>query len=247
MILEDIKKAAKMIKDSSKTMVLTGAGISTESGIPDFRSPGTGLWANIDPMEALSTSVLYNDTEKFYKEGFNMLLGMADAEPNKAHYVLAEMERLGYIKGVITQNIDNLHYKAGSDYILEVHGNTREGSCINCGIIVDLNILTSKVNNKEIPPKCDKCGGMLRPDVIFFGDMLPDDFNTALQEVETSDLLIVIGSSLMVSPVNYIPKLAKKFIIINMEPTMMDSFSEIIINDEAGKVLEAIIEELEKE
>lgn len=247
MILEDIKKAAKMIKDSSKTMVLTGAGISTESGIPDFRSPGTGLWENIDPMEALSTSVLYNDTEKFYKEGFNMLLGMADAEPNKAHYVLAEMERLGYIKGVITQNIDNLHYKAGSDYILEVHGNTREGSCINCGIIVDLNILTNKVNNKEIPPKCDKCGGMLRPDVIFFGDMLPDDFNTALQEVETSDLLIVIGSSLMVSPVNYIPKLAKKFIIINMEPTMMDSFSEIIINDEAGKVLEAIIEELEKE
>lgn len=247
MILEDIKKAAKMIKDSSKTMVLTGAGISTESGIPDFRSPGTGLWENIDPMEALSTSVLYNDTEKFYKEGFNMLLGMADAEPNKAHYVLAEMERLGYIKGVITQNIDNLHYKAGSDYILEVHGNTREGSCINCGIIVDLNILTSKVNNKEIPPKCDKCGGMLRPDVIFFGDMLPDDFNTALQEVETSDLLIVIGSSLMVSPVNYIPKLAKKLIIINMEPTMMDSFAEIIIHDKAGKILEAIIEELEKE
>lgn len=150
-------------------MVLTGAGISTESGIPDFRSPGTGLWENIDPMEALSTSVLYNNTEKFYKEGFNMLLNMTDAEPNRAHYALAEMERLGYIKGVITQNIDNLHYKAGSKYILEVHGNTREGSCIKCGTIVDLNILINKVNNKEIPPKCDKCGGILRPDVVFLG------------------------------------------------------------------------------
>lgn len=247
MSLEEIKKATKLIKDSSKTMVLTGAGISTESGIPDFRSPGTGLWENIDPMEALSTSVLYNDTEKFYKEGFNMLLNMTDAEPNRAHYALAEMERLGYIKGVITQNIDNLHYKAGSKYILEVHGNTREGSCIKCGTIVDLNILINKVNNKEIPPKCDKCGGILRPDVVFFGDMLPDDFNIALQEVETSDLLIVIGSSLMVSPVNYIPQVAKKLIIINMEPTIMDSLAETTIHDKAGKVLETIIEELEKE
>ena len=100
-----IEKAAKMIKDSEKVMVLTGAGISTESGIPDFRSPDIGLWENTDPMEALSTTVLYNDPNKFYKEGFQMLLSMTNAEPNKGHLVLAEMEQLGYIKGIITQNI----------------------------------------------------------------------------------------------------------------------------------------------
>jgi NAD-dependent deacetylase len=247
MSIEDIKKVAKLIKDSSKTMVLTGAGISTESGIPDFRSPNTGLWEHIDPMEALSTSVLYNNPKKFYKEGFNMLLSMTDAEPNRAHFALAEMERLGYIKGVITQNIDNLHYKAGSKYILEVHGNTREGSCMKCANTVDLNVLINKVNNGEIPPKCDNCGGTLRPDVVFFGDMLPEDFNTSVREVETSDLLIVIGSSLTVSPVNYLPQMAKKLVIINMGPTAMDSFAEVKIEDKAGKTLEAILDELYEE
>ena len=243
----DIEKAVYLIKSSSKTMVLTGAGISTESGIPDFRSPSTGLWENIDPMEALSTSVLYNNPEKFYKEGFNILLGMTDAEPNRAHFALAEMERLGYIKGVITQNIDNLHYKAGSNYILEVHGNTRKGYCLNCGNTVDLGALTNKVNDGEIPPKCNACGGMLRPDVVFFGDRLPEDFNIALREVETSDLMIVIGSSLMVAPVNYLPQMAKKLIIINMGPTAMDGIAEVKIEDQAGKVLESILDELEKE
>lgn len=247
MSLEDIKKAARLIRNSNKTMVLTGAGISTESGIPDFRSPNTGLWENMDPMEALSTSVLYNNPQKFYKEGFNILLSMTNAEPNKAHFALAEMEKLGYIKGIITQNIDNLHYKAGSHYILEVHGNTREGSCLNCGNVVDLKVLKFKVDNDEVPPKCDNCGGTLRPDVVFFGDMLPEEFNIAVREVETSDLLVVIGSSLMVAPVNYLPQMAKKLIIINMGPTAMDNFAEVKIEDKAGKTLEAILEELDKE
>lgn len=247
MSLEDIKKTARLIRNSNKTMVLTGAGISTESGIPDFRSPNTGLWENMDPMEALSTSVLYNNPQKFYKEGFNILLSMTNAEPNKAHFALAEMEKLGYIKGIITQNIDNLHYKAGSHYILEVHGNTREGSCLNCSNVVDLKVLKFKVDNDEVPPKCDNCGGTLRPDVVFFGDMLPEEFNIAVREVETSDLLVVIGSSLMVAPVNYLPQMAKKLIIINMGPTAMDNFAEVKIEDKAGKTLEAILEELDKE
>lgn len=247
MNMDDIRKAADMIKNSSKTMVLTGAGISTESGIPDFRSPNTGLWENIDPMEALSTAVLYDNPKKFYKEGFNILLGMTDAEPNRAHIALAKMEKLGYIKGIITQNIDNLHHQAGSKYILEVHGNTREGSCNTCGDTVDLNVLITKVNNKEIPPKCDKCGGILRPNVIFFGDMLPEDFNIAVQEAESSDLIIVIGSSLMVAPVNYIPQMAKNLIIINVGPTAMDNIAEVLIQGRAGEILEAILDEIEKE
>ncbi|WP_077367167.1 SIR2 family NAD-dependent protein deacylase [Anaerosalibacter sp. Marseille-P3206] len=242
-----IKQASDMIKNSSKTMVLTGAGISTESGIPDFRSPGSGLWENMDPMEALSTTVLYNNPKKFYSEGYKILLGMTDAKPNTAHYVLAEMEKQGYIKGVITQNIDNLHQKAGTKYLLEVHGNTREGSCTTCGKVVDINVLTEKVNNNEIPPKCNQCGGLLRPDVIFFGDMLPEDFNIALQEMEDCQLLIVIGSSLAVSPVNYLPSMAEKFIIINEGRTAMDYRCDLKIEDKAGVVLEKILMELNKE
>lgn len=246
MNLDEIQKACKLIESSNKTMVLTGAGISTESGIPDFRSPNTGLWENTDPMEVLSTTVLHNDPERFYKDGFNILLSMMDASPNKAHNVLVEMEELDLIHGIITQNIDNLHHKAGSNHVLEVHGNTREGSCMSCRNSVDINELTRKVNNSEIPPKCDLCGGTLRPDVILFGDMLPGAFNMAINEVETSDLLIVIGSSLMVSPVNYLPQMAKKVIIINMGYTAMDNFAEVKIEDKAGDVLEAILNEIER-
>ncbi len=245
MNFEKIRKASELIRNSNKTMVLTGAGISTESGIPDFRSPDTGLWENTDPMEVLSTTVLYNEPERFYKEGFNILLGMMDANPNKGHNILAEMESLGFIDGIITQNIDNLHHKAGSNYILEVHGNTREAFCMNCGHTVDINILTGKVNNNEIPPKCNICGGILRPDVILFGDMLPDAFNIAFREVENSNLLIVIGSSLMVAPVNYLPQIANKLIIINKGYTVMDDFAEVKIEGSAGDVLEAILDELE--
>ena len=242
-----IKQACEMIKNSSRTMVLTGAGISTESGIPDFRSPGSGLWENIDPMEALSTTVLYNNPQKFYSEGYKMLLGMTDAKPNTAHYVLAEMEEKGYIKGVITQNIDNLHQRAGTKYLLEVHGNTREGSCTSCGNTVNLDIITEKVNNNEIPPKCDNCGGLLRPDVIFFGDMLPEDFSIAVEEMEDCDLLIVIGSSLAVAPVNYLPSLANKLMIINEGRTAMDYICDLKIEGKAGAVLEKILDELDEE
>ena len=247
MSLGDIDKAVKIIKNSSKTMVLTGAGISTESGIPDFRSPNTGLWENVDPMEVLSRDVLNRDPERFYKKGFNILLDMTNAEPNKAHLALAEMEKLGYVDGIITQNIDNLHYKAGSKYILEVHGNTREGYCTSCGNVVDLNVLTTKVNSGEIPPICDNCKGILRPSVILFGDMLPEEFNIAMREVETSDLLIVIGSSLMVAPVNYLPQFAKKLIIINMGPTAMDRIADVKIEGKAGDTLEIILEKLIEE
>jgi len=244
---DQIKKACEMIRNSSKTMVLTGAGVSTESGIPDFRSPNTGLWENMDPMEALSTTVLYNNPKKFYSEGFKMILGMTNAKPNKAHIALAEMERLGYIKGVITQNIDNLHHNAGSKYVLEVHGNTREGSCLNCGTKVGIGEIEEKVLKGEIPPKCDSCGGTLRPDVVFFGDMLPEDFNTAMRDVKSSDLLIVVGSSLVVSPVNYLPQMAKKLIIINLGSTPMDRYCDLLIKEKAGDTLESILEELKKE
>jgi NAD-dependent deacetylase len=244
---EKIILASQMLKKSSKTMVLTGAGISTESGIPDFRSPQTGLWENIDPMEALSTTILYNDPKKFYKEGYKILLDLNEGKPNKGHLALAEMEKMGIIRGIVTQNIDNLHQKAGSKCVLEVHGNTREGSCMNCRKKVKLDVITNKINKGQIPPKCDYCGGTLRPDVVLFGDMLPDDFTKAWEEVKTSDLLVVVGSSLVVSPVNYLPQIAKKLMIINVGKTPFDRYCDLLIKGGAGETLTEILNELKKE
>lgn len=244
---EKLDKLYKMIKTSKSTMVLTGAGMSTESGIPDFRSPKTGLWEKMDPMEALSTEVLYNNPKKFYKVGYKILLSMKDAQPNKGHYALAEMEKMGYIDGIITQNIDNLHHKAGSKYILEVHGQTRTGSCINCGQKVELDVITEKVDKGQIPPLCDLCGGILRPDVVFFGDQLPEDFNIAWEKVKKSDLLIVIGSSLTVVPVNYLPQIAKKVAIINVGKTAYDRYADVVINGKCGLILDELLNMLKKD
>lgn len=235
------EKAAELIEGSGKTVVLTGAGISTESGIPDFRSPGTGLWEKMDPMEALSTRVLYNDPIKFYNNGFKILLSMKDAKPNKAHYILAQLEQEGLISGVITQNIDNLHQKAGSHKVFEVHGQTRTGSCINCGEVVSIDLLNSKVEKNEIPPKCDKCNGILRPDVVMFGDPMPEDFEKAWREAENSDLMVVIGSSLTVSPVNFLPGLVKHLIIINKSETPEDRRADVVIRESAGEALSKIV------
>ncbi|MGJ7045086.1 SIR2 family NAD-dependent protein deacylase [Thermoanaerobacterium thermosulfurigenes] len=239
---EDVyEKVARLIENSKKTVVLTGAGISTESGIPDFRSPGTGLWEKMDPMEALSTRVLYNDPKKFYDNGFKILLSMKDAKPNKAHYILAQLEKDGFISSVITQNIDNLHQKAGSKKVYEVHGQTRTGSCTNCGTVVPIDLLEVKVSNGEIPPKCDKCNGILRPDVVMFGDQMPEDFEKAWHEAENSDLMIVIGSSLTVSPVNFLPGLSKHLVIINKSETPEDRRADAIIRESAGEALSKIV------
>jgi NAD-dependent deacetylase len=234
------KKAADLIKASKKVMVLTGAGISTESGIPDFRSPGTGLWENMDPTEILSTQVLFNYPERFYKIGFKILSSMRNAEPNEAHYILSEMEKKGVIAGVITQNIDNLHQKAGSKKIYEVHGNTREGTCLRCGEKVSFEVLERKVERGEIPPRCDRCNGILRPDVVLFGDPMPYAFDLAVKEVQESDLLIVIGSSLVVAPVNFLPGMVDRLIIINATETPYDYKADVVIREKASYALKNI-------
>jgi len=241
MISQDkIKRTVKAIKESEKVVVLTGAGISTESGIPDFRSPGTGLWEKMDPMETLSTRVLFNNPKKFYNVGFKILISMTDAQPNRAHYVLADLEKMGLIQAVITQNIDNLHQKAGSSNLLEVHGDTRTGYCMKCGNKSEISVMVEKVDNGEIPPKCDGCGGILRPSVILFGDMLPSCFNRAWDYAENCDLLMVVGSSLNVGPVNNLAGICRRLIIINIGETPFDSRAELIIHGKAGEVMDAI-------
>ena len=240
-MIEKCKKASALIRNSKSTVVLTGAGISTESGIPDFRSPDTGLWSNMDPMEALSTRVLFDNPEKFYEVGFKMLISMKDAKPNRAHEILAKLEEEGKVKLIITQNIDNLHYRAGSKNVYEVHGNTRTFTCMKCEKVYNISDIEKKVEEGDVPPRCI-CGGITRPDVVMFGDMLPDCFQDGVREVKLADLLIVIGSSLTVYPVSQLAAMGKKLIIINFTETPYDNRSDVVIRENISDTLEKIYE-----
>jgi NAD-dependent deacetylase len=229
------------IKNKENIVVLTGAGISTESGIPDFRSPG-GIWSKFDSA-TFSSNILYRDPERFYRSSLKLLeflYSIKNAKPNKAHLILAKMEAEGYISSIITQNIDGLHYKAGSKKVYEVHGNLEEGYCIGCGNKVTFNLLIEKILNNEFPPKCGKCSGVLRPNIILFGDLLPDSFLDATEEVRNSGLLMIVGSSLEVSPVNSLPYESKKFIIINNQRTYFDNMAYISWHEKASLALENI-------
>ncbi|MET3617388.1 NAD-dependent deacetylase [Peptoniphilus olsenii] len=242
--MDNIKKAADIILGSKKVFALTGAGISTDSGIPDFRS-GDGYYTKMDPTLALSKDRLLNQPELFYKEGYMILLDLNNQEPNGGHIALAQLEKMGHLDGIITQNIDNLHAKAGSKNIYEVHGETRGIHCMSCGSEYDFPVMKEKVDKGEIPPLCDKCGGVLRPNVVMFGDMMPDDFSRGAAELENTDTLIVVGSSLTVSPVNFLPNYVDHLIIINNDRTPADNRADVVINDNSTKVLSAIVKEIE--
>ncbi|MGM0366072.1 MAG: SIR2 family NAD-dependent protein deacylase [Actinomycetota bacterium] len=238
------EQIARQIKDSRRVCVLTGAGISTESGIPDFRGPG-GLWQKFDPR-LLSADMLYNDPLSFYRKGMAVLEqinAIRGVEPNRAHYVLAKLEKEGRIDCIITQNIDGLHTKAGSRNVMEVHGSLDKAYCMECGRKYSFSHIIGLVKKGSIPPRCS-CGGVLRPDVVLFGDMLGPDYEQAEAEVKKSNLLIVIGSSLEVSPVNRLPDLSSKFIIINAEPTAFDREAHLVWHQQAGKAMGQIYEEV---
>ncbi|MCX7656042.1 MAG: NAD-dependent deacylase [Treponemataceae bacterium] len=235
----------KSIKNNNgSALVLTGAGISTESGIPDFRSPGSGLWEQMDPMETLSVQVLMGRPQEFYVKGFRLLTSMKDALPNSAHQILARLEEAGYIQGVITQNIDNLHHRAGSTRIWEVHGNTRDAYCLSCRWRGPLSTLEQQVLVGSIPPHCPLCGKIARPAVVLFGDPMPAAFNEALEMVKKADFLLVVGSSLSVYPVAYLPELVKQLVIINLTPTPQDYRAAVVIHEKASRALGEIYKRL---
>lgn len=241
--MDRILEAVKILKESKKVMALTGAGISTESGIPDFRSD-TGYYTKMDPMRALSRDVLIYDPARFYTEGYKVLEDLQGKKPNAGHIALKDLEDLGILKGIITQNIDNLHYLAGSKNIYEVHGESRSVSCMSCGKQYPFRIMEEKVKAHEVPPKCNECGGVLRPNVVMFGDQMPDTFYDAMREIEDTDTLLVVGSSLQVAPVNMIPRYVKNLIIINKETTPEDSRAAVVFHENSGETLGKIVEAL---
>jgi NAD-dependent deacetylase len=239
------RRLAELIEGHQPCVVLTGAGVSTESGIPDFRSP-TGMWAQVDPMEYASLRAFEADPEKvwsFYAPRIEMLTG---AEPNAAHRALAELERRGLVSAVITQNIDLLHERAGSREVVEVHGSIRTATCPGCGAEHRLDDVVALVE-ADGTPRCRECGAVLKPDVVFFGELLPEAaIDRAYELAREAALMLVVGSSLEVHPVADLPletlRGGGSLAIVNRSPTALDERAELKIDGSAGETLSAMLE-----
>lgn len=240
-----MKKLKDLIKESNYIVFLGGAGVSTESNIPDFRSSEgiynkeTGILET--PEYIVSRSYFENYTEKFY-DFYRENLVYEDALPNEAHKALAKLEEMGKLKAIITQNIDNLHQMAGSKNVLELHGSVMNNYCMDCGKTYPLN----KVTDSTGIPKCD-CGGMVRPDVVLYQESLdPGVINKSVRHIQNADMLIVGGTSLIVYPaagfVNYYN--GDKLVLINKSTTSYDSQANLVIRDSIGKVLKEAVEEI---
>jgi NAD-dependent deacetylase len=249
-----INQVAQMITAAKKVVVFTGAGVSTESGIPDFRSPG-GLWTKYDPDDFTIDKFLGSAATR--KKMWQRLREgglLEDAKPNAAHYAIVEIEKMGKLSSLVTQNVDNLHQKAGSnpEKIYELHGNMQMLVCLNCRERYPIAIVKESYAFSEDVPTCDYCRGILKPDVIFFGEALPQEtLARATQEASECDLMIVIGSSLVVYPAAYIPVYAKqsgaRLVIINIGPTEQDHNADVLINAPAGETMTKIINSLKAE
>ena len=247
---EQIKKLAKLILDSRNIVALTGAGMSTESGIADFRSPGTGLWEKVDPYEYASIdSYIAHPTKnlEFMLETGKVIFS---ARPNKGHKALTKLQKLGKLKGVLTQNIDRLHHKAKTKNIVEFHGNVMEAKCLQCGEVFPITNMVNQVLQGR-SPSCNVCKGMLKPNAIFFGEPLESQVLQAADEIIAGcNLLIVLGSSLVVYPVAFYPQkalsLGAKIAIINIQETDMDSLAEVVIHEKIGDIFPKIVSIVEE-
>jgi len=237
---ESIKKAAQAVLDSSLTLALTGAGISVESGIPDFRSKG-GLWDRYDPEEYASIYSFQRDPEKVWHMLREMEETVDQARPNAAHIGLAELEEMGMLRSVITQNVDNLHQEAGSKDVIEYHGNSRSLTCLWCNRRYDY-----AQKKGEYPPYC-ACGRILKPDVVFFGEAIPMEAMTRSYQLASScRALLIIGTSAVVSPFNVLPRQAKQvgatIIEINLERTVLsDHITDILLLGKATEVVSRLV------
>lgn len=242
-----VNAVADMIVELGRIVVFTGAGVSTESGIPDFRSPG-GIWTQFDPDDFTIQKFLSSPETR--KKQWDILIGgglIANANPNKAHAAIAELEKIGKLDCVITQNIDNLHQKAGNSpqKVIELHGNMRRVRCLKCNKTYSPEEVMRRLKVEE-EPDCENCHGILKPDVVFFGEALPAKaLEDAIHYSSNCDLLIVIGSSLVVYPAALMPVYARnagaKLVIINISPTYCDKDADVLINSSAGEAMGKIL------
>jgi NAD-dependent deacetylase len=242
----EAERLAELIRSSGCTVALTGAGISVPSGIPDFRTPGKGLWEKVDPMEVAHIDAFRRDPARFWSFYRPRLHSLAGVRPNAAHRSLADLERRGLLEAVITQNIDTLHLEAGSERVVEVHGSIRTASCQSCGAGFTLEQLEGLFRPREGVAICPECRGLLKPDVVLFGELLPAE---AMAEAEAlaarAELMICVGSSLEVYPVAGLPAatLARggRLAIVTRGPTPYDSDSSVRMDGDVVADLEAVL------
>jgi NAD-dependent deacetylase len=242
-----IEFAADLIRQSKHAVVLTGAGVSTPSGIPDFRSSGTGLWSRDEPLEVASLSTFRTKPDQFFDWFRPLARQMFEARPNAAHTALARLEEQGYVKSIITQNIDTLHQRSGTRTVIEMHGTMQTLTCTQCYHQVQAEAYIAKFVETGDKPRCPKCTQVLKPDVILFGEQLPQAaWFTAQRQARSCDLMIVAGSSLEVLPVAGLPMQAldrgAHLIIINNTPTYLNVRADVVILEDVAMTLPAITE-----
>ncbi len=246
---EAVQTAAQYLREARSVVALTGAGLSTPSGIPDFRSAGSGLWTQNDPMKVSSLTAFRQRPERF----FNWLRPLAQqiltAAPNAAHAAMAELEQAGRLKAVITQNIDGLHQRAGSQNVIELHGSLRQAHCVHCHQAYSLELYAPAFIDREQIPRCPACGWVLKPDIILFEEALPIK---ALEEAQTlcesADLILIAGTALEVSPANRLPMFAMengaRMIINTLSATPLDMFADVLMPFDVAQTLPAIAKEV---
>ncbi len=250
-LINAAKTFADMILSSENAVALTGAGISTESGIPDYRSPGTGLWEKMD-QSVVSLEGFKRNPSKYYEYAIGLHPIRQAARPNPAHTLLAGLEQRGILKGVITQNVDGLHQDAGSGEVHELHGSLRQVVCLSCSSLHSMDEAMERVVSGENPPLCPGCGGVLKPNAVFFGEMLPTiPWQKSLELSRKADLFIAIGSSLQVSPANTLPDVAlqagARLVILNLMPTPFDTDATLVIQEKIGEFASAVTSILDSE
>ena len=243
---EELKE---IIRDSNNIVFFGGAGVSTESNIPDFRSEA-GLYNaqqsyGMSPEQMISHSFFMRDTETFFDYYKNNMV-YQEAEPNAAHIALTKLEEMGKLKAVVTQNIDGLHQKAGSKVVYELHGSVLRNNCMDCGAYYDLDYIMDPEHCDGYIPKCEKCGGIIKPDVVLYEEALDDaQISGAVDAIRNADVLIIGGTSLVVYPaagfVNYFR--GSKLVLINKSSTSFDGRADLVINDSIGKVLGEVVAE----
>jgi NAD-dependent deacetylase len=250
--LSQIDAAADMIIQSKKLVVFTGAGMSTESGISDFRSPG-GVWSRFDPSEFTFQKFLSSEESrgKYWEFSTSSWGEMAAAQPNPGHHAIAELDSIGKLDCVITQNIDGLHQRSGipEEKVIELHGTARWVSCLECGQRYPREQIQDRLRGGIKVPRCDSCGGIMKPATISFGQAMPErETREAENRAATCDLFLVAGSSLVVYPAAQMPLIAKdsgaRLIIINLTPTPHDPHADIVIHDKTGPALSQIIDQV---
>jgi NAD-dependent deacetylase len=249
---DKIQQAVDLLRAARYAVAFTGAGISTPSGIPDFRNPESGLWSHTNPLHVASIFGFRQHPQAFYDWVYPLARQILAAQPNAAHHALAELETVGIVKTVITQNIDMLHTRAGSASVHEIHGSLNQATCTHCFTVYAGESILERFLQDQQTPRCPKCNGVIKPNVILFGEQLPyRTMQMAREAARRADVMLVIGSSLEVAPATDLPQITLrsggKLILVNYTPTDFDRWATTVIHADAAEVLPAITRHCPKE